>query len=297
MGWATVSGAPPALIIFRMPACQKSDSRYSKGMRHSTPHPVSPAEPVPPAEPRASDEAVIDLLRLRDALGIGELAESLGVTATAVRQRLDRLMRAGLIERSTVSKPRGRPSHSYRLTEAGRRLGGDNFRDLALVLWREIRGVRDPAIRSGLLGRIGSALAEAYRPAIRGSGVTERLESVAAILRERDICCSVTTSGGDGGLPVLTSHACPYPDLAEEDRGICAAERLMLQDLVGTTVRLDECRLDGGSVCRFVAGGCQTGGERVECPSVSLAETGGISAGSDPSPVSMPASSPRSHST
>jgi DeoR family transcriptional regulator, suf operon transcriptional repressor len=255
------------------------------------------SESVTPGEPRASDEAVIDLLRLRDGLGIGELAASLGVTATAVRQRLERLMRAGLIERSTVSKPRGRPSHAYRLTEAGRRLGGDNFRDLAFVLWREIRGVRDPEVRSGLLSRIASALAEAYRPAIGGSGVTERLESVASILRERDIGCSVTTSGGDGGLPVLTSHSCPYPDLAEEDRGICAAERLMLQDLVGTTVRLDECRLDGGSVCRFVAGGCQAGSERVECHPVSLAEAGGVSAGFDRSPAPMPASSLRSRST
>jgi DeoR family suf operon transcriptional repressor len=207
-----------------------------------------------PLEPRSGDAAVIDLLRLRDRLGIGELAEALGVTATAVRQRLDRLMKAGLIERSAVSRPRGRPAHAYRLTEAGQKIGGDNFRDLALVLWREIRSVRDPAVRSGLLGRIGSALAETCRRQVTGSGPADRLESVAAILRERDICCTVAPAGTHGPLPVLTSHACPYPDLAEQDRGICAAERLMIQDLVGTDVRLAECRLDGGSVCRFVAG-------------------------------------------
>jgi predicted ArsR family transcriptional regulator len=213
----------------------------------------TPEQPAS-AEPRSGDAAVIDLLRLRDALGIGELAESLGVTATAVRQRLDRLMKAGLVERSTVSKPRGRPAHAYRLTDAGRRLGGDNFRDLALVLWREIRSVRDPAIRSGLISRIGSALAETYRPQVTAAGVSARLERVAEMLRGRDICCTVDASGANGHLPVLTSHACPYPDLAEQDRGICAAERLMLQELVGADVRLAECRLDGGSVCRFVAG-------------------------------------------
>jgi DeoR family suf operon transcriptional repressor len=229
-------------------------------------------------EPRSGDAAVIDLLRLRDTQGIGELAEALGVTATAVRQRLERLMKGGLVERSTVSKPRGRPAHAYRLTEAGRKLGGDNFRDLAMVLWREIRSVRDPAVRSGLMGRIGAALAETYRGAVTGSGPAARLESVAAILRGRDICCTVEAAGANGQLPVLTSHACPYPDLAEQDRGICAAERLMLQDLVGTDVRLAECRLDGGSVCRFVAGQrddataeagtCTSDGERVECPPV-----------------------------
>ncbi|MFM7135977.1 MAG: helix-turn-helix transcriptional regulator [Planctomycetota bacterium] len=207
-----------------------------------------------PFEPRSGDAAVIDLLRLRDTQGISDLAEALGVTATAIRQRLDRLMRRGIVERSAVSKPRGRPAHAYRLTEAGRKLGGDNFRDLALVLWREIRGVRDPAVRSGLLGRIGSALAETYRREVTGTGAAARLESVAAILRDRNICCTVDAPSATGDLPVLTSHACPYPDLAEQDRGICAAERLMLQDLVGTDVRLAECRLDGGSVCRFIAG-------------------------------------------
>lgn len=205
-------------------------------------------------ETRSTDAAVIDILRLRDSQRIGELAEALGVTATAVRQRLDRLMRAGLVERSAVSGPRGRPAHAYRLTEAGRKIGGDNFRDLALVLWREIRSVRDVSIRSGLMGRIGSALAETYRPRVSGASAAERLESVAEMLRGRNICCSVEMAAGDGRLPVLTSHACPYPDLAEHDRGICAAERLMLQELVGTDVRLAECRLDSGSVCRFVAG-------------------------------------------
>lgn len=203
---------------------------------------------------RTGDSAVIDLLRVRDGLGIGELADALSVTATAVRQRLERLMKSGLVERSTVARPRGRPAHAYRLTRAGRDLGGDNFRDLALVLWREIRAVRDPAVRSGLMGRIGSALAETYRPQVTGSGTFDRLERVAAILRDRDICCSVDGPTGAGQLPVLTTHACPYPDLAEQDRGICAAERLMLQDLVGASIRLTDCRLDGGSICRFVAG-------------------------------------------
>ena len=126
-------------------------------------------------EPRATDTEVIDLLRVRSALGVGELADALGVTATAVRQRLDRLMKAGIVERSPVSQPRGRPSHAYALSEQGRKLGGDNFHDLALVLWREIRGVRDPAVRYGLIGRIGSALAETYRQRVQGTSPAERL--------------------------------------------------------------------------------------------------------------------------
>jgi hypothetical protein len=52
---------------------------------------------------------------------------------------------------------------------------------------------------------------------------------------------------------VLTAYSCPYPELADEDRAVCAAERLMIQELVGTAVQLSECRLDGAACCRFTA--------------------------------------------
>ena len=227
---------------------------------------------------RASDAALIELLRVEATpgcgLGIGELAKRLGVTATAVRQRLDRLMRAGLVGRTTVSEGlsggsqptvgrlRGRPSHVYSLTEKGQRTGGDNFRDLALVLWREIRSVREPSVRQGLISRIGTAMAGLYRDEVCGTTPRERLDSTAKILQKRRISCDVAPASNtaSGPLAVLTSYACPYPDLAEQDRGICAAERVMLQDLVGSAVRLSDCRLDGAPCCRFTVGSDENGG-------------------------------------
>ena len=203
------------------------------------------------AIPRSGDAAIVDILRVDGGLGIGELSEALGVTATAIRQRLDRLMRQGLVARQALEGRRGRPAHVYSLTDAGRRSGGDNFRDLALVLWREIRGVRDLELRRGLLGRIGSALAGMHRAEVAGDTPADRLAGVARIMQRRDIACSVESGPVGSGLPVLTSHSCPYPDLAEQDRGICAAERTMIEELVGSPVALSECRLDGGSCCRF----------------------------------------------
>ena len=150
---------------------------------------------------------------------------------------------------------RGRPAHVYSLTEKGRRTSGDNFRDLSLVLWREIRQVRDPSIRQGLIARVGSAMAGMYRDRVAGETATERLESVATLLRERRLSCDVQPGDEQAGLPVLTAYACPYPELAEQDRGICAAERIMLQELVGSSVQLSECRLDGVACCKFTATG------------------------------------------
>lgn len=215
----------------------------------------SPSLESPPSS-RSSDAALLDMLRVEGGAGIGDLAEALGVTATAVRQRLERLMKAGLVDRSAHERAagRGRPAHRYSLTDKGRRSGGDNFRDLALVLWREVRAVREPDVRRGLLARIGAAMAHGYRDRIAGATPEDRLREVAGLFSERRLACSVDSGNATAGLPVLTTYACPYPDLAEEDRGICAAERVMLEELVGAPVKLSECRLDGASCCRFTAG-------------------------------------------
>jgi len=242
---------------------------------------ASPGFPSSPAAGkwtlRSSDGQLIDLLRGQTFLKIDTLASELGVTATAVRQRLDRLMEAGLVSRSRADevvaeshsrRPRGRPSHVYSLTEKGRRTQGDNFRDLALVLWQEIRSIQHPEIRRGLLTRIGSAMADQHRASVTGDTARERFESVACILRDRQIVCDVSQSAGAGTstLAVLTSHSCPYPELSDRDRGICSAERLMLQELVGTAVQLSECRLDGGSCCRFTAAGAADSQEIIPVP-------------------------------
>ena len=50
---------------------------------------------------------------------------------------------------------------------------------------------------------------------------------------------------GTPDLPVLTAWACPYPTLAEQDRGVCAMENMVFTELVGEKVKLSECRLDG----------------------------------------------------
>lgn len=224
--------------------------------------------PPQAAAPRSGRDAILDLLLAEERLSVADLASRLGVTATAVRQRLARLIEEGLVVRADIApatasdaaadsdgrRRRGRPAHAYMLTEPGRRSAGDNFRDLALVLWREIRSVREPAIRQGLIARIGAAMAGMYRDSVAGQTRPQRLDSVASLLRGRQIACAVEPPTTRDALPVLASYTCPYPDLAEQDRGICAAERLMLQELVGTSVELSSCRLDGDACCRFTVG-------------------------------------------
>ena len=119
---------------------------------------------------------------------------------------------------------------------------------MASVLWEEIKSVEDPAIRRGLLKRIAGRLAERYRNEVGGETLHERMNSLAGLMGEREIPFQVDQSGG---LPVLSALACPYPDLAKRDRGVCTMEKMMLSEILGENVRLSECRLDGAACCTF----------------------------------------------
>jgi DeoR family transcriptional regulator, suf operon transcriptional repressor len=200
------------------------------------------------SETTTSDSALLDLLRKNGPLSIAQLKASMGVTATAVRQRLVRLLSQGDIQRETERLSRGRPIHRYELTEKGRRRAGANFTDLAMALWHEVREIKDAEVRRGLLQRISRRLATLYADRICGSSLDERMESLAAIFRERQIPFEVEHQND---LPMLHARACPYPDLAEQDRTVCSMERMMFSELLGENLRLSSCRLDGHTCCTF----------------------------------------------
>lgn len=196
----------------------------------------------------ASDMVLVELLRKQGTLSVMDMASALEVTATAIRQRLTRLMAQGFVERTATRAGRGRPSHSYALTGKGRRKAGSNFGDLAVALWKEIVAIPDPAVRRVLIQRVSERLAELYADRVEGLSVDQRMEQLAKVFRERRVAFNVDRTGGK---PRLTAGSCPYPDLADRDRNICAMERQLLTRLLGTRLHMLECRLDGDSCCSF----------------------------------------------
>jgi predicted ArsR family transcriptional regulator len=198
-----------------------------------------------------SDADLLDLIRIAGPLSVSELADAMEVTATAVRQRLTRLMNQAMIEREAIRAGRGRPKHRYSLTDKGVRQTGSNFTDLALALWGEIKTIGDEKMGRDVLRRISRALAAGYSSQIQGTSPSERLESLAELLKQRRIPVSV---GASGDHTTLTTHACPYPSLSEQDESICQMEKMMFSELIGNEVELIQCRRNGGGECRFETG-------------------------------------------
>jgi predicted ArsR family transcriptional regulator len=200
-----------------------------------------------------SDRSLLDLIRRHGPLTIAEMVERLGVTPTAVRNRLTRLVGSGMVERQTEQGGRGRPRHTYQASVVAQKRLGQNYADLAVVLWDEMmRAVEDRKLRRILFSRITERLADVYRAQLTGQEWEGRLVQLGTILHDRGIEAEVTP--GDGTMmPVLKQHSCPYYELAEVDRAVCAMERKMFEKVLGRGLRLSQCRLDGHRSCDFEA--------------------------------------------
>jgi predicted ArsR family transcriptional regulator len=197
-------------------------------------------------------------------LGISQLTERLGVTATAVRQRVERLLESGMVEREKVVAGRGRPTYRYRLTLLGHRRAGADHAELADAMWREIVTLEPAEVRNALLTRIARRLGQRYREQLEarvagGGGEAEeaeddslesRMQALSQVLAGNRMPADVESHGE---LPVLGFKSCPHPDLATESekRAMCQLEERMLSEALGSEVHLQSCRLDGDSCCQF----------------------------------------------
>lgn len=202
---------------------------------------------------RPIDQAVLDLLRQQQGLTVHELISRLDVTATAVRQRLERLEQVGLVERRKEGIGRGRPQFRYFLTSVGMRYASASYADLALALWGEIMELPNPQQRNRILRRVAKRMGEGLKLNMPADAtLSERMEAMVAALGKRKIPAFVDEGGA---LPVLQVHACPYPELAEQEgnRMLCEMEQEMVSEAIGHAVQLDCCRLDGHVMCQFRA--------------------------------------------
>ena len=129
-------------------------------------------------ELRSVDRELLAAMRSGETLGVGELTEQLGVTATAVRQRIERLLESGLIDREKVVAGRGRPTYRYRLTVTGHRKSGADSADLADAMWREILALEDKSVRNQLVSSIATRLGRQFALQFESSQATDTFEAL-----------------------------------------------------------------------------------------------------------------------
>ncbi len=212
---------------------------------------------------RLIDRQLLRVFRGGRSLGISELIDALGVTATAIRQRLQRLLEAGLIQRRKVIAGRGRPAFDYCLTVQGQRQSGADPTDLTEAMWQEILALADTDLRKGILSGVAKRLGRSYADRITASAADadadlslgEKMRLLSGALAGQQVDTrSGASRGGTANLPLLNICVCPYPVLrdAAQDRSMCQLETEIFSEALGAPVELSSCVLDGDASCHFV---------------------------------------------
>ncbi len=195
------------------------------------------------------DREILEYLHQSDGADVQALCDLLGVTRTAVRQRISRLESAGLVLSDLQGQGRGRPRHVYRVTSEGLHALGENYRQLAVVLWEAITGFEDEGVRVQLLGRVRDVLAERFRRHLGGcDSLDDRLDLLASEMKSSGFNVE---SDHQGGLRILRETSCPFPMLAEVDEAICQVERQVLEQVLGAPVEFRARCRDGHGCCEF----------------------------------------------
>lgn len=199
---------------------------------------------------RPVDQLVLELLRNEPGLTVTDLTTRLEVTATAVRQRLDRLEEMELVDREKCSTSRGRPVFQYRLSSLGWRRVGFDYVEFATAMWDVVQKFPDPQVRRQLLDSVSQRMGQKYGELLPNGSLAERIFAMVNVLNERKVPTKVSNVDS---LPVIEVQSCPFPDLLDEDggRSICELETQMLSEAIGQPLQLSSCRLDGHQCCQY----------------------------------------------
>jgi predicted ArsR family transcriptional regulator len=198
----------------------------------------------------SNDRQFLEVLHKLGSSTVQKICIEMDVTATSIRQRLSRLQVHGFVDRVTVRQGRGRPHHCYRVTDAGLGELGDNYSDLALILWRELQNIEDSSVRDNVLQNVQKAFIQKYGNFVHSGSLLERMEQLKDVMVGKGFDVELDLSGP---LPILRENNCPYHELASSDSRICQMEQEVFRSVLGVEVNLSQCCLDGHHCCEFEA--------------------------------------------
>jgi DeoR family transcriptional regulator, suf operon transcriptional repressor len=210
--------------------------------------------PVPRhhSEPDSPAQRITNLLARRGPSTVAQLVAALGVTTTAVRQQVNRLVAEGWLIRTRRRHGPGRPADVLELSSDARRTFGGQGGELSRLLLEEIAEIEGPERRRALLEAVGRRMAQDARRFVGDGSPAERLQRLAELLSREGVLAEAETGGRAARLAVYT---CPYYGVATEHREVCDMERAAFSAVIGDAVSLERCVLDGHERCEFRRGG------------------------------------------
>lgn len=178
--------------------------------------------------PSPTQRRVLAALKRQGEATADELAEALGISASAVRQHLGALRAADLVEARQVHGSRGRPADRYRATERTETIfvGTD---DLSIELLAHIEQ-EDPELVERVFDRRRRQLVDDALDRLDGSTVEARIAQVTELMDAQGYLCDFEQLASNHYR--INLHNCAIWAVASRFRQACASELEFLRGVL-----------------------------------------------------------------
>ena len=197
--------------------------------------------------------AVLDRVKRDTPVAADALAESLGITAMAVRQHLAALEADGLVAAETKPVPRGRPAKYWRATEKASAHFADSHALLATDLLGQMKKAFGDDGLDKLLKLRTADQARTYQGAMgKAQTLKARLDALAAIRSKEGYMAEVRREPETGAFLFVENH-CPICAAARLCTGLCREELSLFHKVLGRDVKIERLShiLAGAGRCAY----------------------------------------------
>jgi predicted ArsR family transcriptional regulator len=202
------------------------------------------------------DRLARELLKL-GPITASDLAESLGISAVAVRKHLDDMSEKSLVKSHEIApfgpakpKGRGRPARVYSLTSEGRDFFENQYQSLAQEAVSYLATTfGDKAVKDFALSRANEMLKKYSLILNKAKDVTEKVEILSSALSVDGFAATTDKGSGPTHTIQLCQHNCPIAHVAEQHPEFCDAELDAFSQLLGVNVTRLSTIANGGNIC------------------------------------------------
>ena len=187
----------------------------------------------------------------KSGLTMDTLAETLGITRTAVRQHIAALEIQGFVEKGQTHSSGGRPSQFYQLTNKGFYLFPKQYALFSTFLLNAIISEKGVDGLSGWLHQLGSQIAQNFKHKTEDNTLQGRLIKTVNVMNTLAYDAYVVEKSSNQFDGAIEAANCIYHDLAAHHPQVCQFDLALLESLTDSKVQHEKCIQKGDSVCRF----------------------------------------------
>ena len=191
---------------------------------------------------------ILQLLKMRASMTVGQLTDALHISQMGVRQHLAILEAERLVEHYQEKQGRGRPPHVYQLTDEANSLFPTTYANFAVGLMHEVAKFNGPGFINKVFRERMKAQLKTYQLRLEGKTLSERVKELARIRDEEGYMARFDENEDDY---VLIEHNCPIAVIAQEYPLVCEIELALFRQSLGAKIVREEHLMEGSHRCCY----------------------------------------------